>query len=203
MTVLPRRTSLQAGLLFPPKSSEFNDCFIDSNYSGGVCFSFAIFFLQGHPINPRDDDWKSKLMMLQSRHRASVAAKSIYLKPNDFRLYKFSFEKKLDITSIDIPTITSILNQWATENNDQVTKTIVAISASTPMGDVKHFLPLAYIPTTATWEVGDTSFSLGTDGSVIRYEILNARLEAYLNWQIGDIVRDNPIRKITLIHLVD
>ena len=71
------------------------------------------------------------------------------------------------------------------------------------MGDVKHFLPLAYIPTTATWEVGDTSFSLGTDGSVIRYEILNARLEAYLNWQIGDIVRDNPLRKITLIHLVD
>ncbi len=200
---LHRRTSLRATRLFPSRSLEFLACFEGSPCATGVCFAFGIRFLQGHPINPHQDTCKQDLIALQLLSAASVAKKSTYLRSKDRRKYNISFGKRQDFTTLDIPTLTATLNQWTTENSDQPTKIIVAISASKSAIHAKHFLPLAYIPTTATWEVGDTSFSLAADGSVVRYEILSERLEGYLNWQISDFVGDNTFRKISLIQLGD
>lgn len=201
MTVLSKRISLEAMLLFPTRSTEFDEFFKESNCRQGVCFAFSIFFLKGIPINPSDGLCRTSLIKLQNRHQKSVTSSHHYLEPHDLSRYDIRFIDRIDFSTRDLGAVTSHFQQWVTSNKDLPTKTIVSISATSSNGIEKHFLPLVFIPQKNKWEVGDTAFRLAGDHTVVRYEINRHDLEDYLNWQTSKVVRSHSFRKISIIQI--
>jgi len=203
MSVFYRRISGAPSVIFPIRNSDFQSVFKDSLCAQGVCFAFSILFLKNEHLDMSDARCREGLIVLQRGHEAAIENHKKLLTEGDLISYGLRFVAKSTFETLDIPAITQGLNEWVLSNNESRTRVLLSMSIQDADGDVrKHFSPLMFDPHKNQWEVGDTTFALDKENTVVRGVMPATSLDLYLSWQIQYVVGYSEENlKLTLFHV--